>query len=301
MDNKSIAVIRHYHGYTGGHQKVHDYLTHFIAMGWHPSLFLSNRAKTNKTLFENMAGVDYQDSFNPNDADVVFLAGMDWQHYLPIKSSEKPVINLIQHVRHADKSEALFAFLKEPAIRLCVSDAVKQAIEPFANGPCHVIKMGHKFERLSVGRSNDVYILANKQPQLGISIYNWAKDRGFSTILHDSTQEKGLVTKAMAMSAVTVALPNKTEGFYLPGIEAMFYSKQAVVPYCIANKEYFHNTSNLIMPDYTEDNIKSAILRSMRLGPIESSIRKFIGKKIACQYSLQNERKALSACLSKYF
>lgn len=301
MNSKSIAFVRHYYGYTGGHQKVHDYLTHFTAMGWRPSLYLSNKASTNKTLFENMSGVDYQERFNPDEADIVFLAGMDWQHYLPIKRSEKPVINLIQHVRHADKSEALFSFLKEPAIRLCVSQSVKKAIAPFANGPCHVIKMGHKLDSISENHSNDIYILANKQPHLGRDICKWAEDKGFSAILHDTTQEKARVIKAMAMSKMTVALPNQTEGFYLPGIEAMFYSKVAVVPYCVANEEYFHNTANMLMPNYTEENIKSAILSGMKRGRIGNSFREYMGKKIARQYSLHNERKNLSKCLSQYF
>ena len=301
MDSKSIAFTRHYHGYTGGHQKVHDYLTHFVAMGWRPSLYLSNSAKTNKTLFEKIPNVEYQKSFNPDDADIVFLAGMDWQHYLPIRGAEKPVINLIQHVRHADKNNALFSFLKEPAIRLCVSHSVKEAIAPFANGPCHVIKMGHKLDLSPVSHSNDIYILANKQPQLGRDICRWATDKGFSVILHDSTQEKAAVTEAMAKSVMTLALPNKTEGFYLPGIEAMFYSRIAIVPYCVANKEYFCKGANMLMPYYTEKNIKQAILSGMKRGVVENSLRKYIGKKIARQYSLHNERKALSACLSQYF
>lgn len=301
MDNKSIAFVRHYHGYTGGHQKVHDYLTHFIAMGWKPSLYLSNKANTNKKLFENIPYVEYQESFNPDDADVVFLAGMDWQHYLPKRETEKPIINLIQHVRHADKNHALFSFLKKPAIRLCVSNSVKDAISPFANGPCHVIKMGHKFDSLPNSHSNDIYILANKQPQLGRDICKWAKDIGFSVILHDSTQEKVSVMQAMAKSKLTVALPNPTEGFYLPGIEAMFYSKLAVVPYCVANKEYFYKASNMLMPDYNKEEIKKAILSGMKRGNVENCFREFIGKKIARQYSLHNERKALSACLSQYF
>ena len=301
MNSKSISFLRHYHGYTGGHQKVHDYLTHFIAMGWRPSLYLSNKAKTNRTLFENIPSVEYQESFNPNDADIVFLAGMDWQDYLPIRDAKKPVINLIQHVRHADKNEALFAFLKEPAIRLCVSNSVKEAIAPFANGPCHVIKMGHKLDILPISHSNDIYILANKQPQLGRKICEWAKDRGLSVILHDSTQEKASVTKAMAESFMTLALPHKTEGFYLPGIEAMFYSKVAIVPYCVANKEYFCKGANMLVPHYTEESIKKAILSCLKRGTIENCFREYIGKKIARQYSLHNERKTLSACLRKYF
>jgi len=92
---------------------------------------------------------------------------MDWQVYLPFFDLKQVKINLIQHVRHGDKSHPLFEFLKHKAIRLCVSEAVKEAIEPYANGPYFTIKMGHRIPKISRPKRYDLYILATKQPQLG--------------------------------------------------------------------------------------------------------------------------------------
>lgn len=301
MKKKRISFIRFYHGYTGGHQKVKDYITHFLALGWSPSLFLSNKALTNKSLFDDLPKVAYQPEYSVENADIVFLAGTDWNSYLPLQSNQKQVINLVQHVRHGDPENPLFQFLKQPAIRLCVSEAVKQAIEPHANGPCQVIKMGHRFEDIPHQPIRDVYILANKQPELGLTISEWLESMGVSVLVHANTQEHIDVIKAMSSSRVTVALPHHTEGFYLPGIEAMHYSLMAVIPNCIANKEYFNKYANILMPDYDLRSIKKALLQSLSYSKTNVLIRNWVGKQIVKRYTLDNERAELSKCLKQYF
>ena len=113
----------------------------------------------------------------------------------------------------------LHAFLEHKAIRLCVSEAVRQAILPYANGPCLTIKMGHDVPQLKSEKVQDVYILANKQPEMGQEIAAALKLAGINVLMHDTYVDKHLVLSAMASSRVSLLLPNKTEGFYLPGIE----------------------------------------------------------------------------------
>ncbi|BFT31567.1 hypothetical protein D210916BOD24_27430 [Alteromonas sp. D210916BOD_24] len=301
MNKKKISFLRHYHGYTGGHQKVRDYLAHFINLDWTPTLFLSNKAKTNTNLFSDLDNVVYEQKYQPEAADVAFLAGMDWQYYLPKRQPNQPVINLIQHVRHADPSEQLFKFLQEPAIRLCVSQAVTDAISPYANGPCHTIRMGHRFPSIQSPIKREIYILASKQPELGNELASWATELGYRTLCHTSTQEKKDVMMSMASSRLTVALPHKTEGFFLPGIEAMYYSKMAVVPECVANKEYYSRFANIVMPKYTKQDIQLAIKSALNQPLSMTKMRSYMGKRIAKSYSLENERKELKQHLSYYF
>jgi hypothetical protein len=52
-------------------------------------------------------------------------------------------------------------------------------------------------------------------------------------VIHDTPTEREQVYQAMAESVVVIPLPNKTEGFFLPGIEAL--ADWAVVPDCIAS------------------------------------------------------------------
>lgn len=301
MNNKHISFFRHYHGYTGGHRKVRDYLDHFIALGWHPSLYLSNKAATNTELFSNISGVHYQDEYNPTKADVVFLAGMDWQFYLPLRQENQKVINLIQHIRHGDSAQALFKYLREPAIRLCVSNAVKDAIAPYANGPCHVVKMGHTLPYIKSDILWDIYILANKQASLGEELAEWARELGYRVNIDTQTTDSRKVHTAMASADVTIALPHATEGFYLPGIESMWLSKSAVVPYCVANKEYANRFANIYMPEYNKKAIQNATLNALHKNTCIKRIEKLIGNNIAASYSINEERRQLAAYLNTYF
>ena len=301
MQPKTISFYRQYHGYTGGHQKVRDYISHTLSLGYQPSLYLQNKALTNQALFSNISGVKYQLNYQPSECDIVFLAGMDWQEFLVSDATHKPVVNLIQHVRHGNKNEPLFDFLSRPAIRICVSDAVKEAIQPYANGPCYTVKMGHNLPAVLNNKTTDLYILANKQPELGHKLNTWAKKLGMNTQIHDTTTERNIVHNAMTKARVTVALPHTTEGFYLPGIEGMWASDMVVVPNCVANKEYHHSWSNLLIPEYSLNEIKSSVKHAMNIKGIELVIRKYVGQKIARKYSLKNECKEFGDILSRHF
>ena len=296
---KSLSFIRRYANYTGGHQKVADYIGHAVAeQSTQVCLYLDNRSALEPELFDNLLGVDYQRSYLPEQADAVFLAGMDWRDYLPFYSERQPKLNLIQHVRHGDKNHPLFAFLKYRAIRLCVSEAVRNAIMPYANGPCVVIKMGHQIARINTQRDNDIYILGNKQPELARRVAKWAKSKQLRVLLHDEYVAKADVLLGMASSYVALTLPNKTEGFYLPGIEAMALSKWAVVPNCVANAEYVHRFANITPCQLNFASCISAV--DFALTSVRSSFswgQRAIGHRVVSRYSLQAERRQFHTIL----
>ena len=296
---KSICFHRKYYGYTGGHQKVRDYLQHTAGQNdYKASLFLDNQANTEHDLFDAIEHVHYQQEYDPIAADIVFLAGMDWDAYLPFLDPTQIKINLIQHVRHGDANHPLNRFLQYRAIRLCVSDAVKDAIQEQANGPCITVKMGHQIDgnvhvRELSSEHIDLYILANKQPKLGETVRHWAERKGMNVVCHNYTVPKQHVLHNMKRATITLALPNKTEGFYLPGIEAMALSRVVVVPDCIANREYMQRGANAIMVNYDLTSIKKGIDDAMVLNKSTIALlSRFRGRKIANQYQLQRERHA---------
>ena len=128
---KTILFFRDYQEYTGGHQKVADYFSHLKASSdFDPTIAFSSATKWD---IKNPWFPEYQDqslAFTPTNYDYTFLAGMDWQVYLPsLRPQNQPVINLIQHVRHADPAQPMHQFLSERAIRICVSPEVAEAIK----------------------------------------------------------------------------------------------------------------------------------------------------------------------------
>lgn len=292
MLKKSISFHRQYRGYTGGHQKVSDYIHHTAASGlFTPSLYLANSSPVQKQLFEDIHGVEYSPQYNPELADVVFLAGMDWQAYQPFFDSQQVKVNFIQGVRHGDNNHPLFQFLQYRAIRLCVSDEVKDAIEPYANGPCFTIKMGHDIPKLSRAKRYDLYILATKQPQLGKQLFEWAKSIGLRVLIHEKATERELVHHAMAESVVVIPLPQKVEGFFLPGIEAMALADWAVVPDCIGSREYSLSGANISLCELDIQACQKAILHALKKTKgWKSFISKWHGRRLSASYSLKQEQ-----------
>ena len=105
---------RDFHGYSGGHGKLWDYFRHVDA---HPDWRAHLHLTAGSTHEDNPwldAGVVPQPEWRPHAADALFLAGVDWQAY-PQDAPERPVLNLIQGVRHADPDLLLRDFLARPA------------------------------------------------------------------------------------------------------------------------------------------------------------------------------------------
>ncbi|MGS2719914.1 hypothetical protein [Paraglaciecola aestuariivivens] len=301
MLDKRVSFHREYSSYTGGHQKVFDYLNHTKScQGYAASLYVIKSSKVNPHLFDDVEGVEYTPTYRPDLADIAFLAGMDWQAYQAFYSPNQIKINLIQHVRHADNSQPLFQFLQHKAIRICVSEAVKEAIEPYANGPCFVIKMGHDIPKLKLAKHYDLYILATKQPELGRQLYEWANKIGLKVLIHDKATEREQVYQAMAQSKVAIPLPHNTEGFFLPGIEAMALADWAVVPDCVASREYSHNWANVSSCELNLFSCKQAIEHALKKTQSWTlSMHQWRGQAIVSQYNLQQERLSFHQILTQ--
>jgi hypothetical protein len=291
---KRVSFHREYSSYTGGHQKVFDYLNHTAdCVGYSANLYLSKSSKFTPYLFDDIKGVEYSKTYRPDLSDVVFLAGIDWQTYQKFYDPNQIKINLIQHVRHADKSQPLFQFLQHKAIRICVSEAVKDAIEPYANGPCFAIKMGHDIPKLHIAKQYDLYILATKQPSLGHQLFEWATSIGLKVLLHDKATERDLIYQSMAKSVVAVTLPHKTEGFYLPGIEAMALADWAIVPDCIASREYSITSANVTRCELNAQACENAIeLALVQVKGWRFFVRKWNGRRLCARYTPKQERQS---------
>lgn len=292
MSELTFSFFRNYEKYTGGHKKFYDYLIHTKAIeGVNCKLFVQNDCKVMPGLFSDIPEVQYQHEYNPNTCNVVFLAGMDWQYYLPHRKSEDVIVNLVQHVRHGDKSHPLFNFLQYKALRLCVSEAVKDAIIPYANGRCVTVPIGHEIPYLHQKKKYDLYILGKKNTKFGRTIAQWAEENGLAYKLHDHLVTKDEVLMALAESKVSLVLPNPTEGFFLPGIEAMALSDRAVVPDCIANREYCTRETNATLCHYNIESVKLAVTQSLdMLNTDIHRMQKDKGETLARSYSLSAER-----------
>jgi hypothetical protein len=259
---KKLLFFRDFHGFTGGHLKVYDYFKHAKNSGiFEASIHLTNSSLRDATnpWFANDEMISNE--WNPQCSDALFIAGLDWGA-VP-NNYDKPIINLIQGIRHADPKDQRHAYLSRPATRICVSQEVADAIISTgkANGPIITIPNGLStdgFPLPACERDIEVLICGYKQPDLACRL---------ATKLEASSIKVKCLTKQfarhdylslVARAAVTIFLPLQKEGFYLPALEGMALETFVVCPDCVGNRGFCLHEKSCLRPLYDIDSIASA-------------------------------------------
>jgi len=267
----SVLFLRDVRSFHGGHLKVRDYFDHVRrSADHHPLISFSPQTvwdHRNPWHDDDLREVD-----EPSEPDILFLAGRDWARLRPRRGRRPttPVINLIQHVRHADPGSDHWDFLRNKAIRICVSAEVADAVEATgrAEGPVLTIPNGTDVEQLRAGpsqdRTIDLLIVANKQPELGHRVAD-AMGAGRTIRAVDETIPRPDFLDELRRARVTLFLPNEREGFYLPALEGMALGTLVVCPDCIGNRSFCLPGQTAFRPPYREDDIRSATLSALEL------------------------------------
>lgn len=299
---------RDFRGYTGGHGKVWDYFNHALALGWDARVFLTPESVTDGNPWLAMPEC-IMSRWCPDEADVLFLAGMDWQALAEHAQVEVRntrggrVVNLVQHVRHAvaDPLVPLRGFLSRPAWRICVSTAVAEAIGTtgLVNGPVRVIPAALNLP--AVVRPPvphvDVFIGALKQPAFGAELGERLRAAGYRVDVSAAPLPRADYLARLARARNCVMLPHLTEGFYLPGLEAMALGCPLVMPDCVGSDEYARAGGNCLMPARDLDAVVAAVMQLDN--PSLSSGLVAQGLATAAAYTLDGEARAFGAVLAE--
>jgi glycosyltransferase involved in cell wall biosynthesis len=292
---KRILFYRDFQTFSGGHQKVADYYAHLAASdAFDPAISFSESTQWDTS--NPWLGIDKVE-YLPAEYDYVFLAGMDWQKYLSVKRpSNQPVINFIQHVRHADPTQNVFPYLIQRAIRICVSPQVAGAIEATGkvNGPIVTIPNGVQLPELNSIKTYDVVILGIKQPQLASDIDEQLAPTGLRILVINQQVPREQWFEYLSMSRIAILLPNPTEGFYLPALEAMHYCDLVIVPDCIGNRDFCRDGKNCLMPTYNPEAILTSTMHALALLQNKHVLTEFKRemRETLRTHSLANERRA---------
>lgn len=296
---KKVLFYRDFRGYTGGHQKVYDYFTHLKESDdYEVDIVFSKETLWDKT---NPWYPEYKNQnleYNPNNYDIVFLAGMDWKVLDENIKINKPIINLIQHVRHSYKLNPLYKFLGRKATRICVSNEVTKAISDTnkVNGKIFTVENGHKLNELVTEKKYDIYILGNKNPKLASEIEKVLQLLNINVLSSTENIYREDVFYNMSSSKISILLPNfeEAEGFYLPALESMKYSDLTIVPDCVGNRTFCKNNINCLMPLYELNDIIEKALIAMRLIKDKNLIEKYKNEttKTLKKYNINRERES---------
>lgn len=302
----SLLFYRDFQEYTGGHQKVADYFAHLQSSpGFNPAIAFSSNSLWDQS---NPWFPEYQHQlvdYCPANYDYAFLAGMDWETYLASARPEnQPVINLIQHVRHADPAQPMHRFLSERAIRICVSPEVAEAIcaTGKVNGPVITIANGIDIPVIQPQpKHHDVFIFGPKNPQLAAELNTNLTQQGINVLCVSDWLPREKLLLLLASSRIAVMLPNRTEGFYLPALESMRYADITIVPDCVGNRSFCQNQKNCLIPEYNSAALNAAIADALMLlkQPERLNIFKQHCASTLAYHSLQRERGEFLALMSR--
>ena len=303
MSRGLMLFHRDFQGYTGGHGKVWDYFNHAIALGWDARVHLApGSLRDTHNPWMSMPG-RIEPAWRPERAAVLFLAGMDWLALPPGTPVAAPVVNLVQHVRHADPGLPWRAFLARPATRVCVSEAVAGAIQATGevNGPVHVIPAALDLPA-GVGagneRAEEVFIGALKDPALGQALAAALEAQGHRVCLATQWMPRQDYLQALARCAVAVPLPHPAEGFFLPGLEAMALGTPVVMPACGGSRQYARPGLNCLMPAPTVDALAAAVGELLHSPQLRAELVAE-GQRTAAGHGRAGERAAFARVLEE--
>jgi hypothetical protein len=276
---RTVLFHRNFQRFQGGHLKLFHYFEHVRhAPGFRPLIRFSADSVWDASnpwtgMRELAVGAD-----EPLRADVLFLAGMDWRWLEPAERARPPapVINLLQALRHAHPGDPAYEFLKHPAIRICVSAEIEQALAEDARvrGPVFTVPVAIDLESLPAPRPRDhrdieCVVLAMKDRPLGRAVAQRISRAGHGVLLLDEPVARAELLDALARAEVSVHITKPLEGAYLPAVESMALGALVVCPDAVGNRAFCRDGDTCLVPEREERAIAEAALVALTAQPQE--------------------------------
>jgi len=301
-----VLFHRKYRRFHGGHLKVWHYFNHVLAApGFDARVHFdinSSWDSSNPWTQTPDRVIDSVDAITPN---ALFVAGRDWQRLdgMGLLDRGLPVLNLIQHLRHADEWSIQSGYLDRKAIRLCVSQEVADAVEEAGSrGASVVIPNGMDVPvlepELLSERPSDLFIAGPKQPVLAARAAEHLAASGRSIEVVTEHVPREAFLDSMRRARVTLFLPNDEEGFYLPALEGMALRTIVVCPDCIGNRSFCLPSVNAFRPAFRFDDIVQDVEMALALDKTAATSLLRGATETARQHSLAVERERFGAVLA---
>lgn len=298
-NKKRVLFRRRYKKFQGGHLKFQDYIDHFISFGYQCDLFLEKESIEDENI--NWSAYNRVDSYQPEKYDLLFLEGLDWQKLIPQKPvvQKIPKINLIQHPRHAVPGTKRHSYLKEKAIRICVSKYVEKSIldTGLVNGPVFTIGNGIRAEEIEFEspKSIDLLIVGINNKKTARKVFRLLSlKHTFSNLkfkLINKELPRGIFLETLEQSKIVLLFPENEEGFYLPALEGMAKGCLVICPDCGGNRDFCIDGENCLITDMSSKGMMKIIRRSVQMNIEER--RKIVsnGVQTAREHSIKDERR----------
>ncbi len=300
-----VLFHRKYRRFHGGHLKVWNYFNHVLAApGFDARVLFDANSSWDQSNPWSHARESVIDSLEFVEPDALFIAGRDWQRLDEFGLLDKglPILNLIQHVRHAEEWSIQSRYLGRRAIRICVSDEVAEAVSAQGSvGPIVVIPNGVDVDIMeqfkAPERPTDLLIAGLKQPVLAGQLAEQLAIPGRSVEVLTEHLPRETFLEAMHRARVTLFLPNSEEGFYLPALEGMGLGTIVVCPDCIGNRSFCLPNVTAYRPEFHIDALAAATVSALSLTQEDAAPLIASGREMARRHSLAAERLAFTNLL----
>lgn len=303
MQLRTILFFRKYRRFHGGHLKVWHYFNHTLATEGFDARVLfdvdSNWDASNPWSGVRELVVESAEEARPH---AYFVAGRDWQRMeaLGLLDGATPVINFIQHTRHAGDWSIQSRYLTRKAIRICVSDEVAQAVEAAGSRGRTIVIPNSVDVPILAGanqeRQADLLIAGLKQPEMAVqAAAALQKPQRVIEVLDDHVPRDEFLAK-ISNARNILFLPNREEGFYLPALEGMALGSLVICPDCIGNRG-FMNDRNSMFPDYDFPALVEAAEVALTMPDDERAAMLERARETASRHQPQAERAAFSEVL----
>jgi hypothetical protein len=297
---RTVLFFRDFRKFHGGHLKVWDYFCHVrSAPGYSAKIAFTPSSDWSDANPWQAAPGDVVESAADVDPDIFFVAGRDWQlmDEHPAAGRDIPVINFLQHVRHADPASNRFEFLQRKAIRICVSEVVADAARAtgLTQGPVFAIPNSVDLDSLPPAsparRDIDVLIAGLKQPGLAAALAGRLDSEGRRVETLTDLLPRGEYLDKVGRSGVTVFLPHATEGFYLPPLEGMALGTLVVCPEHEGEHAIYEDGVNCLRPSYSLEAVESAARAALDLDAEAAAGMRAAARRTAEEHGLLGERR----------
>ena len=241
----------------------------------------------------------------------MFLAGLDW---LSIGEAERdhfsrPIINLVQHVRHSDPQDRRFAFLGHRAIRICVSPEVAAALcaTGRTNGPIFTIPCGVDLSVFPkpaprAARPYDLLIVGLKAPLLADDLAGVLRVRHPGIRLLSLTRgiPRSAFLEALGAARTALLLPSPREGFYLPALESMVMRTIVLCPDVGGNRGFCRDGETaIVLSESDQPALLAAVDRLIALSDDDREALVARAARTAASHDLPRERAAFHEILNQ--
>jgi glycosyltransferase involved in cell wall biosynthesis len=300
---RTILFFRKYRRFHGGHLKVWHYFNHTLATDGFDARVLfdpdSNWDASNP--WSNVRDLVVESAADARPS-AYFVAGRDWQRMeaLGLLDDDVPIINFIQHTRHAGEWSIQSRYLTRKAIRICVSEEVARAVEGAGSrGRTIVIPNSVDVPLLADAnqeRPVDLLIAGLKQPEMAVQAAAALQKPGrVIEVLEDHVPRDEFLAKITRARNV-LFLPNREEGFYLPALEGMALGALVICPDCIGNRG-FMNASNSMFPEFELPALINAAEAALEMTAQDRTAMLAQARETAARHQPSAERAAFSEVL----